>query len=254
MKHLLTIVLLFSMLPFAANAQIASIRVDHDSGSEVKSGTIVKLEAAVEVPASTQVLYRWKLHNPPSGYKIEDFVEADGKRVYFATGILGSYKFDLVIVSVVNSKINLQWVEHTIQVIGVGVPPTNPPTNPPTDPPVDPPPVTPTSFGLVPIVTSLGNAVNDTDRVATAQSLAMSYISVATQISAGTVTTSDQAKSAVVAANRKVLSAQQRELWRSFAIGLSEQLNTLEKAGKFKTLEDYRLVFLEIANGLSGVK
>lgn len=241
---------------------IAAIRVSDDGETEIKIGEIVKLEANSEKIPGATYLFRWKLVNPPAGYEIEKYTEENGQRVYFASGVRGAYQFQLVVVTVVDKKINLDWLEHTVYVGGSTDPPkppdvpVDPPTTPddpsPPSPPSDPP--SEPSFGMSAITQSLASEVNSPDRANTAKKLAANYVGAAGQIAAGQITQANQAKLYLVTANRRSLTAEEREAWTPFAVGLSKELDALEKADKFKTINDYRIVFLEIGDGLLRVK
>lgn len=252
-----------------AHAQIASIRVDDDGSSEVSIGTIVKLEAVADEKPGTDTLFKWKLIDPPPGYDLEEYTEEGGRRVYFATGKPGVYEFQLVVVTVEGRKIDLDWLEYTVRVVGIlppappgdppGDPPADPPDNPPgppDDPPADPPDDPPADpvFGLSPKTQALAQEVNDPDRADTAKKLAANYVGVAGQIAAGKITRVNQAQVAIVTANRRALDAGKRELWTQFAVGLSKEIKSLESAGKLESLDDYRVLFLEISDGLLKVR
>lgn len=261
-KLSIAILLLACSNAIAQGSPIASIRVSDHGETKIKIGEIVKLEArSTETPGATY-LFRWKLVNPPGGYEIEKYTEDDGRRVYFASGIRGAYQFQLVVVSVIDKKINLDWLEHTVYVGGSTDPPDVPdepddPVEPddPADPdePNDPHPPDPT-FGMSAKTQSLANQVNSPDRADTAKKLAANYVGVAGQIASGQITQPSQAKLALVTANRRSLTAEEREAWTPFAVGLSKELDALEKADKFKTINDYRIVLLEIGDGLLRVK
>lgn len=245
-------------------SQIASIKVADDGHTEIPVGSIVKLEANFPDDPDVTTLFRWKLINPPDGYNIDEYTEESGRRIYFATGEPGVYNFHLVIVAVEGKEAGLEWLEHTVKVTGVAPPDPDPPQDPPDeptpgpDPEPDPPdepdrPDNP-SFGMSETTRTFAQAVNDPDKADTAKKLAVNYVSVAGQVASGKITRVGQAKVALVTANRRSLTADKRELWTQFAVKLSAKIQSLEESGDLDSLNDYRVLFLEISDGLLKVR
>jgi hypothetical protein len=123
-------------------------------------------------------------------------------------------------------------------------------TDKPAEPPAEPPFVS--QFGLEKKAVEWIRQV-PADSAKYAQRLSLAYLTSVQEIDNGTLTTVEELNKAQAKTNAALLG-ENLAAWKPWGESCIKELDTLNKAGVLKTLEQHRQAWLEIATGLNGGK
>lgn len=203
-------------------------------------GDLVVLDAS----RSEANAFAWLLVGGPKSFLPVD----QGRRCVFAAGTAGQYTFVLAVAG--NDRVAL--ARHLVT-IGPAPPPPVPPA-PPTPP--APEPLPHGKYDLARLARDwarLSVPLDGSRRDASARSLAASFHSMASAISAGTLTLPAEILAETKRSNQAALGAD-IGAWRPWFALLAAKLEALNQSGVLKLADDYATAWREIAGGLAEVK
>lgn len=228
---LLSIVLLFSLTTTVFGQAKAVIT----GPKEASLGDLIVLDGS----RSEGLAFEWILTNSDKTYLAVD----NNQKLVFASGTPGKYIFVLVVGGQDNNqKLVVNMVKHEV-VIGGNVPVT------PDVPVVTPITLPPGRFHISTDVYNWARAVGDKT---VALKLAKNFESIAAQISAGTLTDSQQIVIATSNTNKETINSNSSnyDKWKNeFFIPLNTKLNALSETS-LKNADDHVACWNEIALGL----
>jgi len=186
--------------------------------------------ARLDVSKSVGKTFKWKTLPPTQNFEVFD----DGRKAVFSSGTAGEYTF---IVACANDN-DVDVKTYIIKVGDSGVTPG------PTPLPINP------ATGMMGKVVELTKLVNAPNKKAESAKLAASFTDVATQITAGQLTTAEQIIEAQKIANRAAVG-NSLTAWVPFLEALQKEMKTQAESGLLVTPEQHAALWTQIAAGLN---
>lgn len=221
----------------------AQVRARVQGPQQAQVGDLVVIDGS----QSEATEFRWLLTNSSKQFLTVD----DGKRVVFATGSSGSYRFLLVVGGATeDGKLDVDFAEWTVTV-SESTPSPDEPIDPDRPDPIEP--EQPDFQALTRLITRLSESVTSPSRRDEAQLLATSFRTFGLQaeqyesIAAFTQATSDDYKSKLGVAAYLPWS-------QSVFAPLAEELRQLRDSNQLNDLKDFGAAWQAIAVGFEGVK